>query len=178
MAASLIDIAGIGSLLLFTGQQEWRCKRNHRRNKENTLVDTLPDGTVVTVNKQWSSVVSLRYSRVVKKVKKGRGFFLMLPDKKNLYHFCKWCTGGSGGNLFQCKEWKQRNKKWWIETGVAKSNQGLGQVELGLVRLPLVGQWDEGRKDNGRETNCITITGARSLFCDNTPFVETGTGAE
>lgn len=171
MAASVVILLGIGlSIYLFTNKQG-QTAEVVTQTERSALTDTLPDGSVVTLNKH----TTLKHTRTFKgknrKVElSGEAFFKVTPDKKRPFIIE---TGDVEvevlGTSFNVKQ-AANGTEVLVETGIVRVTRSGTSTELRAgekLFLPA---------DNGQAVitavsdQLHTYYRSREFVCDNTPL--------
>ena len=91
VAASVILIAGLGFAAFLLINNNIGPKDVVAQTNQNVLIDTLSDGSVVTLNKRSTITYPSKFKGKTRAIAlKGEAFFNVAPDKKKtIYYFCK-----------------------------------------------------------------------------------------
>lgn len=171
VAASVIVLLGLAlaALLLLNGNNP--AKEVVAQTTQNTLTQTLSDGSVVTLNKRSSVTYPSRFKGAKREVTlKGEAFFTVTPDKKKPFVITvNDVQVEVVGTSFNIKEEEGRTEVV-VETGVVKVSRGGQTVELKAGERLLLGAKagvPEKEKVNDKLYNYYR---SREFVCDNTPL--------
>lgn len=171
VAASLVILLGLAVVTFLLVNRNGGAKEIIAETKENTLVDTLPDGTVVTLNKRSSVTFPSVFKGGKRKVTlKGEAFFNVTPDKKKPFIISvNDVQVEVVGTSFNVKNGNGATEVV-VETGIVKVTRAGRTVELRAgERLLLSGNETKAEKTMVGD-KLYNYYRSREFVCDNTPL--------
>lgn len=171
MAASVVILLGIGlSIYLFTNKQG-QTAEVVTQTERSALTDTLPDGSVVTLNKH----TTLKHTRTFKgknrKVElSGEAFFKVTPDKKRPFIIE---TGDVEvevlGTSFNVKQ-AANGTEVLVETGIVRVTRSGTSTELRAGEKLFLPAHNGQAVKTAVSDQLHTYYRSREFVCDNTPL--------
>lgn len=169
IAASLIIIVGLGLLAYWAFGD--RTKEMTVVAQKTVLSDTLPDGSVVTVNKGSSISYQSKFKGDTRKVSlKGEAFFNVTPNKKKPFiisvNDVQITVVGTSFNV------KTVNGKTEVvvETGIVKVARAGKTVELRANEETIVGEKDSVLTKEKVSDQLYKYYRTKEFVCDDTPL--------
>ena len=146
IAASVILVAGLGITWLI-----WVFNILHKRNEvaqtgQNVLIDTLSDGSVITLNKRSSITYPSKFKGNTRAIAlKGEAFFNVAPDKKKPFIISVNDVQVTVvGTSFNIKS-ENGNTEVVVETGIVRVTRSGKTVELNAGEKVVIAQSDSTR---------------------------------
>lgn len=171
VAASVIVLLGLalGGFLLLNGNSS--SKVVIAQTTQNTLTQTLSDGSVVTLNKKSSVTYPSKFKGAKRAVTlKGEAFFTVTPDKKKPFIITvNDVQVEVVGTSFNIKE-EEGTTEVLVETGIVRVTHAGQTVELKAgERIRLGAGIDSAEKEKVSD-KLYNYYRSREFVCDNTPL--------
>jgi len=169
VAASVIIIAGIGLLAYWVFGD--RTKEMRVVAQKTVLNDTLPDGSVVTVNKGSSISYPSKFKGETRKVSlKGEAFFNVIPDKKKPFiisvNDVQITVVGTSFNVKTING----TTEVVVETGIVKVARAGKTVELRANEETIVEEKDSMLTKEKVSDQLYKYYRTKEFVCDDTPL--------
>jgi len=170
IAASVILIAGVGILAYFMINNNGS-KEMVAQTGQNVLVDTLPDGSVITLNKRSAITYPSKFkgnSRAI--ALKGEAFFNVAPDKKKPFiisvNDVQVTVVGTSFNI------KSENgiTEVVVETGIVQVTKAGKTVELIAGEKIVISPNDSNTTKEKVSDRLYNYYRSKEFVCDDTPL--------
>jgi transmembrane sensor len=171
IAASVILILGIGIVSYLLTTKEPLSQQIIAQASEHVLIDTLPDGSIVTLNKK----SSLAYSSVFKGnsrpvTLKGEAFFNVAHDNKKPFiisiNNVQVTVVGTSFNIRN----EHGNTEIIVETGIVRVSKAEKTIELTAGEKIFVHANDNRLKQESVTDKLYNYYRSKAFVCDNTPL--------
>jgi transmembrane sensor len=169
IAALFVIIAG-GALLYFIGQEK-PVQTMTVQAVVQPLVDTLPDGSVVTLNKNAQISYPEKFAKESRTIAlKGEAFFSVVPDKKSPFIIeVNDVTIRVVGTSFNVRS-ENGITEVIVETGVVQVIRNKKVAELHPRERITVGATDSSMVKTVEKDQLYNYYRTREFVCDNTPL--------
>ena len=170
IAASVILIAGVGILAYFMINNNGS-KEMVAQTGQNVLVDTLPDGSVITLNKRSAITYPSKFkgnSRTI--ALKGEAFFTVAPDKKKPFIISVNDVQVTVvGTSFNIKS-ENGNTEVVVETGIVRVTRAGKTVELNAGEKIVMDANDSNTIKEKVTDKLYNYYRSKVFVCDDTPL--------
>jgi len=171
IAASIILIAGLGIAAYFMINNNNESKEIVARAGQNILVDTLPDGSVITLNKKSTITYPSKFkgnSRAI--ALNGEAFFKVAPDKKKPFIISVDDVQVSVvGTSFNIKS-ENGNTEVVVETGIVEVTKSGKTVELVAGEKIVLSANDSNATKEKVSDKLYNYYRSKEFVCDDTPL--------
>ena len=170
IAASVILIAGLGVIAYFMINSN-ASKEMVAQTAQNVLVDTLPDGSVITLNKRSAITYPPKFkgnSRAI--ALKGEAFFNVAPDKKKPFIISVNDVQVTVvGTSFNIKS-ENGNTEVVVETGIVQVTRSGKTVELNAGEKVVMHANDSIASKEAVDEKLYNYYRTKEFVCDETPL--------
>ncbi|HEY6505525.1 MAG TPA: FecR domain-containing protein [Chitinophagaceae bacterium] len=171
VAASIILVIGLGLMGYWLINNNKPVKEMLVETQQAVLKDTLPDGSVVTVNKRSSISYPSRFTRDARKITlKGEAFFDVTPDKKKPFiisvNDVQVTVVGTSFNVKSING----NTEVIVETGVVSVTKAGQTVELNAGEKLLAEEKDSVLAKEKVSDKLYNYYRSKEFVCDDTPL--------
>ena len=171
VAASIIIIAGVGIAAYFIATKETEPKEMFAQTQQNVLIDTLSDGSVVTLNKRSTITYQSKFKGGKRAVAlKGEAFFNVVPDKKKPFiisvNDVEITVVGTSFNIKS----ENNNTEVVVETGIVRVTRAGKTVELVAGEKILLSANDSSATKEPVDDKLYNYYRSKEFVCDNTPL--------
>jgi len=171
VAATVIFVIGVALLGIYLNDQYGNTPQMAVSTIEKTLVDTLPDGSVVTLNKKSSISYPKKFKGNTRKIQlKGEAFFNVSPDKTKPFVIdVKDIQVEVVGTSFNIRENKESTSVI-VETGIVKVTKAGNTITLTAGEMMEI--IDSGKIINKSKSSDKLYNYYRSkqFVCEDTPL--------
>lgn len=171
VAATVIFVIGAAMLGLYLNDQYGNAPQMAVSTTEKTLIDTLPDGSVVTLNKKSSISYPKKFKGNTRKIQlKGEAFFNVSPDKTKPFVIdVKDIQVEVVGTSFNIRENKESTSVI-VETGIVKVTKAGNTITLTAGEMMEI--IDSGKIINKSKSSDKLYNYYRSkqFVCEDTPL--------
>jgi len=170
IAAAAILIMGIGILGYLWMHRQTPPEQLLVQAQQNVLIDTLPDGSFITLNKQSSVSYPATFTGGTRDVAlKGEAFFNVAPDKKKPFVIrVNDVQVTVVGTSFNIKS-EGANTEVVVETGIVRVTRAGNTIELKAGEKITVAGTDSLVKETVTD-QLYNYYRTREFVCDNTPL--------
>jgi len=171
VAASIILIAGVGIATYFIATREAEPKEIFAQTQQNVLIDTLSDGSVVTLNKRSTITYPSKFKGSKRAVAlKGEAFFNITPDKKKPFVISVNDVQVTVvGTSFNVKS-ENGNTEVIVETGIVQVAKAGKTVELVAGEKIMLSANDSSATKEPVTDKLYNYYRSKVFVCDNTPL--------
>ena len=171
VAASIILIAGVGIAAYFIATKEAEPKEMFAQTQQNVLIDTLSDGSVVTLNKRSAITYPSKFKGDKRAVAlKGEAFFNITPDKKKPFVIAVNDVQVTVvGTSFNIKS-ENNSTEVVVETGIVRVTRAGKTVELVAGEKILLSANDSSATKEAVNDKLYNYYRSKEFVCDNTPL--------
>lgn len=171
VAATVIFVIGVALLGIYLNDQYGNTPQMAVSTIEKTLIDTLPDGSVVTLNKKSSISYPKKFKGNTRKIQlKGEAFFNVSPDKTKPFVIdVKDIQVEVVGTSFNIRENKESTSVI-VETGIVKVTKAGNTITLTAGEMMEI--IDSGKIINKSKSSDKLYNYYRSkqFVCEDTPL--------
>ena len=171
VAASVVLLIGISFVTYLIVNKKTAVKELIAKTDQNVLIDTLSDGSVVTLNKKSSIAYPNKFNRNTREITlKGEAFFNVAPDKKKPFiitvNDVQVTVVGTSFNV------KNENGKTEVivETGVVRITKNGKTTELGAGEKLVVADKDGAVVKEEVTDKLYNYYRSKEFVCDDTPL--------
>lgn len=170
VAASIILIAGLGIAAYFMINNNGP-KEMVAQTGENVLIDTLPDGSVITLNKRSTITYPSKFKGNTRAIAlKGEAFFNVAPDKKKPFIISVNDVQVTVvGTSFNIKS-ENGNTEVVVETGIVRVNRSGKTVELIAGEKIIMSANDSNAAKEKVSDKLYNYYRSKEFVCDDTPL--------
>ena len=170
IAASVILIVGLGmaTYLIINNNEP---KEMVAQTGQNVLVDTLPDGSVITLNKKSTVTYPSRFKGNTRAIAlKGEAFFNVAPDKKKPFIISVNNVQVTVvGTSFNVKS-ENGNTEVVVETGIVQVTRSSKTVELIAGEKIVMHENDSAATKEAVTDKLYNYYRSKVFVCDDTPL--------
>ena len=171
VAASVILATGLVTVVYLLVNKDPAPKEMIAQTDKNVLVDTLPDGSVITLNKRSLITYPSKFKGNTRSVTlKGEAFFNVTPDKKNpfviLVDNVEVTVVGTSFNIKS----EQGSTEVVVETGVVRVTKDSKTVELTSGERLVVQANDSNIIKEAVSDRLYNYYRSKEFVCDDTPL--------
>jgi len=170
IAASFILIAGLGVAAYFMINNN-ESKEMVAQAGQNVLVDTLPDGSVITLNKRSTITYPSKFKGDTRAIAlKGEAFFSVAPDKKKPFIISVNDVQVTVvGTSFNIKS-ENGNTEIVVETGIVQVTRSGKTVELIAGEKIVMSAIDNNATKEKVSDKLYNYYRSKEFVCDDTPL--------
>ena len=170
IAASIILIAGLGIPTYFMINNK-EAKEMVAQTGQNVLVDTLPDGSVITLNKRSTVTYLSKFKGNTRAIAlKGEAFFNVAPDKKKPFiisvNDVQVTVVGTSFNI----KTENGNTEVVVETGIVQVTRSGKTVELIAGEKIVMSPNDSNAAKEKVSDKLYNYYRSKEFVCDDTPL--------
>ena len=171
IAASVILIAGLGITLFMLINKNTAPKEMVAQTGQNVLVDTLPDGSVITLNKRSTVTYPSKFKGDTRAITlKGEAFFNVAPDKKKPFIISVNDVQVTVvGTSFNIKS-ENGNTEVVVETGIVRVTRSGKIVELNAGEKIVMSANDNIASKEAVDDKLYNYYRSKEFVCDETPL--------
>lgn len=171
IAASLILVVGLGVITYFLVNQTAEPKEMIAQSGQNILVDTLPDGSVITLNKKSTVTYPSKFKGKTRAIAlKGEAFFTVAPDKKKPFIISVNDVEVTVvGTSFNIKS-ENGNTEVVVETGIVQVTRSGKTVELIAGEKIVISSNDSTATKEAVSDKLYNYYRTKEFVCDDTPL--------
>ena len=171
VAASIILIAGAGIATYFIATKEAEPKEMFAQTQQNVLIDTLSDGSVVTLNKRSTITYPSKFKGSKRAVAlKGEAFFNVAPNKEKPFVISVNDVEVTVvGTSFNIKS-ENGNTEVIVETGTVRVTKAGKTVELVAGEKIMLSANDSSAAKEPVTDKLYNYYRSKVFVCDNTPL--------
>ena len=171
VAASLILIAGLGIAAYFLVNKNNEPKEMIAQSGQNPLVDTLPDGSVITLNKKSIVTYPSKFKGNKRAIAlKGEAFFNVAPDKKKPFvvsvNDVQVTVVGTSFNIKS----ENGNTEVVVESGIVQVTKSGKTVELIAGEKIVISTDDSSAIKEAVSDKLYNYYRTKEFVCDDTPL--------
>jgi transmembrane sensor len=168
IAASVILGLGIAAYFIFNNKEP---KEMVAQTNQNVLVDTLPDGSVVTLNKRSTISYPSKFKGNTRAIAlKGEAFFSVAPDKKKPFIISVNDVQVTVvGTSFNIKS-ENGNTEVVVETGIVRVTRSGKTVELIAGEKIVMSPNDSNAAKEKVSDKLYNYYRSKEFVCDDTPL--------
>ena len=171
IAASLILVAGLGVTLFIMVNINTAPKEMVAQTGQNVLIDTLPDGSVITLNKRSTVTYPSKFKGNTRAIAlKGEAFFNVAPDKKKPFIISVNDVQVTVvGTSFNIKS-ENGNTEVVVETGIVRVTRSGKTVELNAGEKIVMDAKDSIVSKEAVSDRLYNYYRSKEFVCDETPL--------
>ena len=171
IAASVILIAGLGIAAFILVIKNSVPKEMVAQTGQNVLVDTLSDGSVITLNKRSTITYPSKFKGNTRAIAlKGEAFFNVVPDKKKPFIISVNDVQVTVvGTSFNIKS-ENRNTEVVVETGIVRVTRAGKTVELNAGEKIVMDANDSNTIKEKVTDKLYNYYRSKVFVCDDTPL--------
>jgi ferric-dicitrate binding protein FerR (iron transport regulator) len=171
IAASVILIAGLGITLFMLVNKNTASKEMVAQTQQNVLVDTLSDGSVITLNKRSTLTYPSKFKGNTRAIAlKGEAFFNVAPDKKKPFIISVNDVQVTVvGTSFNVKS-ENGNTEVVVETGIVRVTRSGKTVELNAGEKIIMSANDSIASKEAVSDKLYNYYRSKEFVCDETPL--------
>ncbi|HEY5772889.1 MAG TPA: FecR domain-containing protein [Chitinophagaceae bacterium] len=171
IAASIILITGLGIAAYFMINNSSESKEMVAQTGQNVLVDTLSDGSVITLNKRSSITYPSKFKGDTRAIAlKGEAFFNVAPDKKKPFVISVNDVQVTViGTSFNIKS-ENGNTEVVVETGIVRVTRSGKTVELIAGEKIVMSENDSNTTKEKVSDKLYNYYRSKEFVCDDTPL--------
>ena len=171
IAASFILIAGLGIAAFMLVNKNTAPKEMVAQTGQNVLVDTLPDGSVITLNKRSTITYPSKFKGNTRAIAlKGEAFFNVAPDKKRPFiisvNDVQVTVVGTSFNI----KGENGNTEVVVESGVVRVTRSGKTVELNAGEKVVMHANDSIASKEAVDEKLYNYYRTKEFVCDETPL--------
>jgi len=171
VAASIILIVGLGITLFMLINKNSASKEMVAQTGQNVLIDTLPDGSVITLNKRSTVTYPSKFKGDTRAIAlKGEAFFNVAPDKKKPFIISVNDVQVTVvGTSFNIKS-ENGNTEVVVETGIVQVTRSGKTVELNAGEKIHLSANDSIASKEAVGDKLYNYYRSKEFVCDETPL--------
>jgi len=171
IAASVILIAGLGIAAFILVNKNTMPKEMVAQTGQNVLVDTLSDGSVITLNKRSTITYPSKFKGNTRAIAlKGEAFFNVAPDKKKPFIISVNDVQVTVvGTSFNIKS-ENGNTEVVVETGIVRVTRSGKTVELNAGEKVVMHADDSIASKEAVDEKLYNYYRTKEFVCDETPL--------
>jgi len=171
VAASIILIAGLGVTLFMLVNKNTVPKEMVAQTGQNVLIDTLSDGSVITLNKRSTVTYPSKFKGSTRAIAlKGEAFFNVAPDKKKPFIISVNDVQVTVvGTSFNIKS-ENGNTEVVVETGIVRVTRAGKTVELNAGEKIVMDANDSIASKEAVSDKLYNYYRSKEFVCDETPL--------
>jgi len=171
IAASVILVAGLGITLFMLINKNNEPTEMVAQTGQNVLVDTLPDGSVITLNKRSTVTYPSKFKGNTRAIAlKGEAFFNVAPDKKKPFIISVNDVEVTVvGTSFNIKS-ENGNTEVVVETGIVQVTKSGKTVELNAGEKIIMPANDSSATKEKVSDKLYNYYRTKEFVCDDTPL--------
>ena len=171
VAASIIFVAGLGIAAFMLVNNYAAPKEMVAQTGQNVLVDTLSDGSVITLNKRSTVIYPSKFKGNTRAIAlKGEAFFNVAPDKKKPFIISVNDVQVTVvGTSFNIKS-ENGNTEVVVETGIVQVTRSGKTVELNAGEKIIMGANDSIASKEVVSDKLYNYYRSKEFVCDETPL--------
>ena len=171
VAASIILIAGLGVTLFMLVNKNTVPKEMVAQTGQNVLIDTLSDGSVITLNKRSTVTYPSKFKGSTRAIAlKGEAFFNVTPDKKKPFIISVNDVQVTVvGTSFNIKS-ENGNTEVVVETGIVRVTRAGKTVELNAGEKIVMDANDSIASKEAVSDKLYNYYRSKEFVCDETPL--------
>ncbi len=171
IAASVILVAGLGITLFMLINNNTASKEMVAQTQQNVLVDTLSDGSVITLNKKSTVTYPSKFKGNTRAIAlKGEAFFNVAPDKKKPFIISVNDVQVTVvGTSFNIKS-ENGNTEVVVETGIVQVTRSGKTVVLNAGEKILLSANDSVASKEAVSDKLYNYYRSKEFVCDETPL--------
>ena len=171
VAASIILVAGLGIAAFMLVNKNTAPKEMVAQTGQNVLVDTLPDGSVITLNKRSTVTYPSKFKGNTRAIAlKGEAFFNVAPDKKKPFiisvNDVQVTVVGTSFNI----KGENGNTEVVVESGVVRVTRSGKTVELNAGEKVVMHANDSIASKEAVDEKLYNYYRTKEFVCDETPL--------
>ena len=169
--AAIFLLVAAGSIVLYLSQQNQEIRLITARTASTVLKDTLPDGSVITLNKNTALSYPEKFTKESRKVQlKGEAFFEVKPDKKKPFIIeVNDVTVKVVGTSFNIRNHNGETEVI-VETGVVQVTRNGKTVELRPKEKVHIEKGDTVLQKAKETEKLYNYYRSHEFVCDGTPL--------
>jgi transmembrane sensor len=171
IAASVILIVGLGITLFMLVNKNSVPKEMVAQTGQNVLIDTLPDGSVITLNKRSTVTYPFKFKGNTRAIAlKGEAFFNVAPDKKKPFIISVNDVEVTVvGTSFNIKS-ENGNTEVVVESGIVRVTRAGKTVELNAGEKIIMDASDSTTSKEAVDDKLYNYYRTKEFVCDDTPL--------
>ena len=171
IAASVVLVVGLGVITYFLVNKSAEPKEMIAQSGQNILVDTLPDGSVITLNKKSTVTYPSKFKGNKRSIAlKGEAFFNVKPDKKKPFIISVNDVEVTVvGTSFNIKS-ENGNTEVVVETGNVRVTKSGKTVELTAGEKVVISTNDSNVTKEAVSDKLYNYYRTKEFVCDDTPL--------
>ena len=171
IAASVILVAGFGIAAFMLVNKNTAPKEMLAQTGQNVLIDTLSDGSVITLNKRSTITYPSKFKGNTRAIAlKGEAFFNVAPDKKKPFIISVNDVQVTVvGTSFNIKS-ENGNTEVVVETGIVRVTRSGKTVELNAGEKILLSANDSVASKEAVSDKLYNYYRSKEFVCDETPL--------
>lgn len=171
IAASVILVVGLGVITYFFVNKTNGSKEMIAQSGQNILIDTLPDGSVITLNKKSTISYPSKFKGNTRAIAlKGEAFFNVTPDKKKPFIISVNNVQVKViGTSFNVKS-ENGNTEVVVETGIVEVTKSGKSVELVAGEKIVMAANDSITTKETVSDKLYNYYRSKEFVCDDTPL--------
>lgn len=171
IAASVVLVVGLGVITYFLVNNPVEPKEMIAQSGQNILVDTLPDGSVITLNKKSTVTYPSKFKGNKRTIAlKGEAFFDVAPDKNKPFIISVNDVQVTVvGTSFNIKS-ENGNTEVVVETGIVQVGKSGKTVELTAGEKIVISTNDSNATKEAVSDKLYNYYRTKEFVCDDTPL--------
>lgn len=171
VAASIILITGVGIAAYFMVTKNAEPAEVVAQTGQNVLIDTLPDGSVITLNKRSTITYPSKFKGNTRAIAlKGEAFFNVAPNKEKPFVISVNDVQVTVvGTSFNIKS-ENGNTEVVVETGAVRVTKSGRTVELTAGEKLMLNATDSSAIKEAVSDKLYNYYRSKEFVCDNTPL--------
>lgn len=171
IAASVIFVLGLGVITYLLVNKPTEPKEMIAQSGQNILVDTLPDGSVITLNKKSTISYPSKFKGNTRSIAlKGEAFFNVMPDKKKPFIISvNDVEVKVVGTSFNIKS-ENGNTEVVVESGIVAVTKRGKTVELNAGEKIIISTNDSNATKEAVSDKLYNYYRTKEFVCDDTPL--------
>ena len=171
VAASIILVAGLGIAAFMLVNKNIAPKEMVAQTGQNVLIDTLSDGSVITLNKRSTVTYPSKFKGGTRAIAlKGEAFFNVAPDKKRPFiisvNDVRVTVVGTSFNIKS----ENGNTEVVVESGVVRVTRSGNSVELNAGEKVVMHANDSIASKEAVDEKLYNYYRTKEFVCDETPL--------
>jgi len=171
VAASIILVAGLGIAAFMLVNKNIAPKEMVAQTGQNVLIDTLSDGSVITLNKRSAITYPSKFKGNTRAIAlKGEAFFNVAPDKKRPFiisvNDVRVTVVGTSFNIKS----ENGNTEVVVESGVVRVTRSGNSVELNAGEKVVMHANDSIASKEAVDEKLYNYYRTKEFVCDETPL--------
>jgi ferric-dicitrate binding protein FerR (iron transport regulator) len=168
--AAILLLAASITALLYLINASTKAPEKLVASTTTTLTDTLPDGSLITLNKQSGIKYPAKFKKERTVQLRGEAFFTIAPDKEKPFHvYANGVTITVLGTSFNVRE-KETTTEIIVETGLVRVTDSLHNVLLHASEKLVIRKGDPALSKDSTRSELYKYYRTKEFVCDDTPL--------